>query len=113
MNINSTPTLPGSYGDPQQPDPSQSQQLTPQQKMAMMLMGQQPQVNPRGAYSPLQGLGTLANSMVAARLWNQQQQPQPFQLGSSVPQAALNNANTSQDPLGALALQQGWTTPSN
>ncbi len=88
-------------------------QLTAQQKLAMALMQQnsQQQSNPQGQYSPWQGAGQLANSYLAAQMLQQGNQQQPFQLGANVSPGAMQNANGSQDPLGALIATQGWTTP--
>lgn len=84
----------------------QSVGLTPQQKMAMALMQQQGASNPQGQYSPLQGISQIANNAIATQLMRQSNPG--FQLGNNVSQAALRNANTSTDPLGALAATQGW-----
>ena len=82
--------------------------MSPQQKLAMALMQQPaPAIDNSGRMSPLQGLSQIGNKMMAMRMMQQQPQ-QTGQLGNNVSPFALQNANASQDPLGTLAMTQGW-----
>ena len=76
----------------------QQDAMTPQQKLAIALMSQQQPTNNQGQYSPLQGMGQLANGAMAGYMMGQgQQQPQQ---------------NMAQNALG-LGAQQGSVGPTN
>lgn len=77
--------------------------LTPQQKLAMALMqNQQQQVNPNGAWSPSQGANSLFQDYLAGQMMQKAQQQQQMN-------GALQAANMSSDPIGALAQRMNWT----
>lgn len=90
--------------------------LTPQQRMALALMqsGQNDlsNVNQQGQMSPMQGLSSMGSQLLAAQMMKNANQ-QPSQLGNSVPQSFLNNANGSSDPIAALNATMGWTPSTN
>ena len=103
-------TINSMMGAQQQAPLMDSQSLSPQQKLAIALMqNSQQQANPSGAWSPMQGANSLFQSYLAGQMMNR---GQGGQLGNNVSPYAMQNANSSQDPLGTLIQTQGWTDPS-
>lgn len=81
------------------------QQLTPQQKLAIALMQQGNQINQSGSYSPANGVNQLFQGYLGGALMRPQKP-------NSIGQTALNGANASDDPIGALASIKGWADPT-